>query len=163
MTFTSNRSLVSDDAVSVRDVVPTDFPAWSVLWDGYNAFYGREGPTALPAEITARTWTRFFDAAEPVYALVAERDGRLVGLAHIIFHRSTTLLDDTCYLQDLFTAPDVRGKGVGRQLIEAVYARARDAGASRVYWQTHETNSTAMRLYDRVAERSGFIVYRKLL
>ena len=88
---------------------------------------------------------------------------QLVGVAHIIFHRSTTLLDDTCYLQDLFTAPAMRGKGVGRQLIEAVYARARDAGANRVYWQTHETNATAMRLYDQVAERSGFVVYRKLL
>ena len=154
---------MSDDTISIRDVVPADFAGWSVLWNGYNAFYGREGPTALPAEITRRTWARFFDAAEPVYALVAEQDGKLVGLAHIIFHRSTTLLDDTCYLQDLFTAPAMRGKGVGRQLIEAVYARARDAGANRVYWQTHETNATAMRLYDQVAERSGFVVYRKLL
>ena len=156
-------NFVNDSRVSIRDVVAADFPAWSVLWDGYNSFYEREGPTALPAEITARTWARLLDPAEPMEALVAEQDGRLLGLAHIIFHRSTTLLADTCYLQDLFTAPDARGRGIGRRLIEAVYARARDAGSSRVYWQTHETNATAMRLYDQVAERSGFLVYRKLL
>ena len=151
------------DALLIRDIVPADFPAWLVLWDGYNAFYGREGPTALPAEITRTTWQRFLDPAEPMQALVAERSGTLVGLAHIIFHRSTTLIEPTCYLQDLFTAQAVRGQGIGRRLIEAVYDRARRAGASRVYWQTHETNTTAMRLYDQVAERSGFIIYRKLL
>lgn len=151
------------DALLIRDVTPADFPAWLVLWDGYNAFYGREGSTALPIEITRRTWERFLDPAEPMQAIVAEQDGTLVGLAHIIFHRSTTLIEPTCYLQDLFTTPGLRGQGVGRRLIETVYDRARTGGASRVYWQTHETNATAMRLYDQVAERSGFIIYRKLL
>jgi GNAT superfamily N-acetyltransferase len=149
------------NTITVRAVVPEDFAAWKVLWDGYNAFYGRVGPTALPLEITHMTWSRFFDAHEPVHAMVAEDSARLVGLVHYLFHRSTILIGPTCYLQDLFTDETVRGKGIGRALIEAVYERARTAGARRVYWQTHETNAVAMRLYDKVAERSGFVVYRK--
>jgi GNAT superfamily N-acetyltransferase len=133
------------------------------LWDGYNAFYGREGPTSLPQEITHSTWTRFFDVYEPVHALVAEHAGELLGLAHDLFHRSTTMLGPTCYLQDLFTAEAARGQGAGRALIEAVYAHAREAGVKRVYWQTHETNAAAMRLYDQVATKSGFVVYMHLL
>jgi GNAT superfamily N-acetyltransferase len=146
--------------LTVRDVRKGDYTQWLPLWEGYNAFYGRTGPTALAAEITDMTWRRFFDAAEPVHALVAEHAQRLVGIAHYIFHRSTTALEPVCYLQDLFTVIDRRGSGVGRALIEAVYSRARDAGARRVYWQTHETNVVAQRLYERVAQRSGFIVYR---
>ena len=152
--------------LTVREVVPDDAAAWRELWDGYNAFYGRAGTTALPYAVTECTWARFLDPAEPMHALVAESveaRGRLLGLAHLVFHRSTTLPTTTCYLQDLFTAPEVRGRGVGRRLIEATYERARQAGAGRVYWQTHETNVTAMRLYDQVAERSGFLVYRKSL
>jgi GNAT superfamily N-acetyltransferase len=145
----------------IRPVDRADFDQWLPLWDGYNKFYGRFGPTALPVEVTQTTWARFFDAYEPVHALVAESDGRLVGLVHYLFHRSTNMLGPTCYLQDLFTAEAERGKGVARALIEAVYDQAKRAGATRVYWQTHETNTTAQRLYDRVAERSGFIVYRK--
>lgn len=148
--------------IVVRPVTRQDFEAWLPLWVGYNAFYGRSGATALPEAVTRMTWSRFFDAYEPVHALVAESDGRLVGLVHYLFHRSTTAIEPNCYLQDLFTAQEVRGKGVGKALIEAVYERAREAGLSRVYWQTHETNQTAMRLYDQVAERSGFVVYRRL-
>jgi GNAT superfamily N-acetyltransferase len=149
--------------VTVRSVLPEDFNAWRVLWDGYNAFYGRAGSTALRPEITQMTWSRFFDAYEPVHALVAEDGGELVGLAHYLFHRSTIQIAPTCYLQDLFTSAAARGRGVGRALIAAVYERAAAADAGRVYWQTHETNSTAMALYDKVAERSGFVVYRKML
>ncbi len=134
-----------------------------MLWDGYNAFYGRQGPTALPAEVTRTTWSRFFDTNEPVHAAVAEGSDKLLGLVHYIFHRSTTQRAPVCYLQDLFTVEEARGKGVGRALIEAVYDRAKDAGSGRVYWQTHETNATAMLLYDQVAERPGFVVYRKAL
>jgi GNAT superfamily N-acetyltransferase len=147
----------------VRPVVREDFEQWLPLWQGYNIFYGRSGTTALPDAITRMTWSRFFDAYEPVHALVAESEGRLLGVTHYLFHRTTTAIEPTCYLQDLFTAVANRGKGVGRALIEGVYERARIAGAGRVYWQTHETNSTAMALYDKVAERSGFLVYRKLL
>jgi len=147
----------------VRPVARADYDRWLPLWDGYNAFYGRSGPTALAPEITATTWARFFDPYEPVHALVAESGGRLLGLVHYLFHRSTTMIEPTCYLQDLFTDPAARGQGIGRTLIEAVYGRVKAAGGSRVYWQTHETNATARALYDRIAERSGFIVYRKLL
>ena len=147
----------------VRSVMPGEFDAWVELWDGYNAFYGRHGPTALPSQITRTTWQRFFDAYEPVHCLIAERDGQLLGLAHYIFHRSTIQIAPTCYLQDLFTSVAARGRGVGRALIEAVYDRARSANCGRVYWQTHETNLQAMRLYETLAERSGFIVYRKAL
>lgn len=154
---------MSAAAITIRAILPADLPAWSVLWDGYNAFYGRAGDTALDAAIAAMTWSRFFDAGEPVHALVAERGGELLGLVHYLYHRNTTMINPTCYLQDLYCVPAARGTGVGGALIEAVYARARAAGGSRVYWHTHETNTTAMRLYDRVAERSGFLVYRKVL
>ena len=146
----------------VRPVAREDYDQWLPLWDGYNAFYGRSGATALSPEITQTTWARFFDAYEPVHALVAEQDGQLVGLVHYIFHRSTTALGPNCYLQDLFTSEKARGKGVGRALINAVYERAKNAGSPRVYWLTHETNQTARELYDKVAENSGFVMYRKL-
>jgi GNAT superfamily N-acetyltransferase len=145
----------------IREIAREDLEAWTPLWDGYNAFYGRAGETALAPQITRVTWGRFFNAEEPVHALVAERGGQLIGLVHFLFHRSTTALGLTCYLQDLFTSAEARGGGVGKALIEAVYDRARQAGSARVYWQTHETNQTAMRLYDQVAEKSGFVVYRK--
>jgi GNAT superfamily N-acetyltransferase len=147
----------------VRPATRGDYDRWLPLWDGYNAFYGRSGDTALAPEITAATWDRFFDPYEPMFALVAEQDGVLLGLTHYLLHRSTTSLLPSLYLQDLFTTTEARGKGVGRALIEAVYAAARAQGLPRVYWQTHETNETAMTLYDRVAEKSGFLVYRKLL
>lgn len=149
--------------LKIREVERSDYAAWLPLWNGYNAFYGRSGPTALPLEITETTWQRFFDAGEPVYALVAEAEGALIGLTHYLFHRSTTLIGPICYLQDLYTAPEKRRSGVGRALIEAVYQRAQQAGSQRVYWQTQETNLTAQRLYAQVAERSGFVVYRRNL
>lgn len=148
-------------AIRVRPATRDDFTRWKPLWDGYNAFYERVGPTALPDEVTATSWDRFHDPAEPMHALVAELDGRLVGLAHYLFHRSTSRLALTCYLQDLFTDASVRGRGVGRALIAAVYAAARDAGSVRVYWMTHRTNEVAMRLYDKVARNSGFVVYEQ--
>lgn len=148
---------------TIRRATRDDYPNWLPLWDGYNAFYGRSGPTALPAEITRMTWSRFFDAYEPMHAFVAERDGTLLGLVHFLYHRSTIMLAPTCYLQDLFTIEEARGQGVGRALIEAVYREAAAAGSPRVYWLTHETNTVAMRLYDTLADKSGFIVYRKAL
>ncbi|MFC2998311.1 GNAT family N-acetyltransferase [Falsiroseomonas tokyonensis] len=147
-------------ALIIRPVAPADHAGWLPLWLGYNAFYGRSGDTAPAEAQTALTWSRFFQALEPMEALVAEVEGRLVGLAHIIFHRNTSLPGASCYLQDLFAAPEMRGRGIGRALIEGVYDRARAAGAGRVYWNTHETNHAAMRLYDQVARKSGFVVYR---
>lgn len=148
--------------LNIRSVVPADYDQWKPLWDGYNAFYGRHGATALPDRITLQTWSRFFDALEPVHALVAEQDDKLVGLAHYLFHRSTISIAPNCYLQDLFTLDSARGQGVGGALIAEVYRHADHAGCPRVYWHTHETNATAMRLYDKVAEKSGFVVYRKM-
>lgn len=149
--------------VIVRFVTHADYSEWLPLWEGYNRFYGRFDATALPEATTQMTWSRFFDAYEPVRAMVAEVDGRLVGLVHYLFHRSTITIEPTCYLQDLFTAEAARGKGVGRLLIEAVYAQARLAGVVNVYWRTHASNATARRLYDSVAENSGFLVYKKRL
>jgi GNAT superfamily N-acetyltransferase len=148
--------------LSIRFVTQQDYDQWLPLWNAYNAFYGRTGVTALSMDITQMTWSRFLDVKEPVRALVAERNERLLGLAHYLFHRSTTAIGPVCYLQDLFTSEAARGKGVGRALIEGVYQQAQLAGSTRVYWQTHQTNHTAMRLYDQVAENSRFMVYRKL-
>ena len=148
---------------SIRPVRHQDYQDWLQLWESYNIFYERTGPAAIPLEVTRATWARFFDPGEPMEALVAESDGTLIGLAHFLFHRSTIQVEPSCYLQDLFTAQAARGLGVGRALIEATYRAAKEVGCQRVYWQTHETNASAMLLYDKVAEKSGFIVYRKLL
>ena len=145
--------------ITVRPVSPDDYPAWRPLWDDYNAFYERVGPTALPEEVTDATWRRFFDASEPVHCVVAEREGKLVGMSHYIFHRSTSRLARVCYLQDLFTAPDYRGHGIGRELIQAVKNLAEAAGSNRVYWLTHTTNTPGRTLYDKVARNLGFIQY----
>ena len=150
-------------AVLIRPLAKADFDNWKPLWDGYNAFYKREGPTALAAEITRMTWSRFFDPYEPVHALVAEHDGALVGTVHYLYHRSTTQIAPNCYLQDLFTLESERGKGVGRALINAVYDAARRDGSPRVYWQTHETNTPGRLLYDKVAQHLGFLVYSKMV
>lgn len=152
-------------SVQIRPVQVGDRERWRPLWDGYNAFYGREGPTALPESITEATWRRFFDPAEPVFALVAEDGAQLTGIVHYIYHRSTTRLNDVCYLQDLYTFPERRGQGIGRRLIESVYAQARAAGSSRVYWHTQHFNTAGRALYDKVASHldGGFIVYAKEL
>ena len=96
-----------------------------------------------------------------MHALVAEKDGQLIGLAHYLFHRSTNQINHVCYLQDLFTSETARGQGVGRLLIATVYAKAKDSVAPRVYWQTQENNAVARTLYDKMATMSGFIVYNK--
>lgn len=152
-----------DKPIALRPIARGDYAQWRPLWDGYNAFYGREGETALPEPVTQSTWERFFDPAEPVHALVAVEGAALVALVHYLFHRSTTRLDDVCYLQDLFTAPSHRGRRIGQRLIEAVYDAARGAGSSRVYWQTQATNASGRALYDKLARHDGFIVYAHAL
>ena len=147
----------------IREPTQGDHSQWLALWNGYNAFYGREGPRALAPEVTETTWRRLFDPNEPVHSLVAEQDGELIGLAHFLFHRSTTSIAPICYLQDLFTLEAARGRGVATALVEKAADEAKAQGSQRIYWQTHETNDRARRLYDRIAERSGFIVYRKPL
>lgn len=150
---------MTSNAVTVRPVRRDDHDQWRPLWDGYNAFYGREGDTALDETITRQTWDRFFVESDPVKAMVAELDQQLVGLVHIVYHPSTSRLRDVCYLQDLFTLPSARGRGVGRALIESVCAEATRAGCSRVYWTTFEDNQTARRLYDQVTTYNGAIMY----
>ena len=157
--FTRMTREIDVGAPVVRPVREDDYDQWRQLWDGYNAFYGRKDATALPLAITQSTWQRFFDPVEPVFALVAEREGILLGLTHFLYHRSTTRIDLTCYLQDLFTAEDARGQGIGRSLIEGVYDRAHAAGTDRVYWQTQSSNTAGRALYDKVAKHFGFIVY----
>lgn len=146
-----------NDSLIIRSASPADYGQWLPLWEGYNTFYRR----TVAQEVTLMTWGRFFDAYEPMHAVVAERDGKLLGLVHYLFHRNTAMLAPTCYLQDLFTAAEARGQGIGRALIEAVYERAQAAGSPRVYWMTQESNATARKLYDKVAEHSGFIQYRR--
>lgn len=145
--------------VIVRPLRAEDREQWQPLWDGYNLFYERPN---LPSEITETSWARFLDPSEPMFAAVAELDGGIVGLVHYLYHRNTGMIDDVCYLQDLFTAPDARGRGVGRALIEYVYAEASKAGSRRVYWQTAEDNP-ARKLYDQVAELTPFRRYVKTL
>jgi GNAT superfamily N-acetyltransferase len=142
--------------VTVRPLRPADRAAWEPLWQGYLTFY-------RASLATDATWQRFFDPLEALGAVVAERDGRLIGLAHYLLHRSTWSATCYCYLEDLFVDPAVRGSGAGRALIAAVEKVARDAGASRLYWTTHESNETAQKLYDQVADRPGFVQYRKKL
>jgi GNAT superfamily N-acetyltransferase len=151
------------NSIIVRPPTNEDFDQWLPLWKGYNAFYGRSGPTELPVEVTNMLWSRIFDAYEPVNALVAELNGKIVGLVHYVFHRVTNNIEATCYLEDLFSDENVRGQGVGRALIEEVYKRAKLANAPQVYWLTHETNTTARKLYDNIAVDSGFVVYQKRL
>ncbi|MFP6847618.1 MAG: GNAT family N-acetyltransferase [Pseudomonas sp.] len=145
-------------SIEVRPISAADHAAWLPLWQGYLHFYKAE----IAEATSAVTWQRFLDPAEPMHAALAWQDGRAVGLVHFIYHRSCWTVGDYCYLQDLFVADGLRGGGIGRQLIEHVYAQARAAGASRVHWLTHESNIDAMQLYERIADRSGFLQYRKL-
>lgn len=144
--------------LDIRPLTAADHAAWLPLWQGYQRFYQAE----IPAETSAVTWQRFLDPAEPMHAALAWQEGVAVGLVHFIYHRSCWTTGDYCYLQDLYVAESTRGAGIGRALIEYVYATARAAGASRVHWLTQETNYTGRQLYDRIADRSGFIQYRKL-
>jgi GNAT superfamily N-acetyltransferase len=144
--------------VTIRPLRADERADWEPLWKGYQAFY----KVIIPDQTTTMTWARLHDPAEPMHALGAYVDGRLCGIVHYLFHRSCWTIGDYCYLQDLFVAEGARSRGLGRALITAVEERARAEGASRVYWLTHESNAGARALYDRLAERSGFIQYRKL-
>ncbi|MFL9498546.1 GNAT family N-acetyltransferase [Rhodopseudomonas palustris] len=146
-------------AVEIRPVGPDERAAWEPLWAGYLAFY----KATLAPEVSDVTWARFHDPAEPMHLLGAYVDGKLTGIVQFIYHRSCWTVGDYCYLQDLFVDDSARGLGLGRKLIEAVYARAKADGCSRVHWLTQTGNATARLLYDRIAEDSGFMQYRKVL
>jgi GNAT superfamily N-acetyltransferase len=143
---------------TVRALSPDDREQWLALWQGYLTFY----ETALPASVTDLTWNRILDPEAPVIGLCASApDGRMLGIVHYLFHPVTWAAGPRCYLEDLFTSPEARGQGVGRALIEAVYAAADARGADQVYWLTQEFNATARRLYDQVATATPFIKYRR--
>jgi GNAT superfamily N-acetyltransferase len=142
----------------IRPLNPDERSAWEPLWQGYLTFYESQVST----ETTDVLWKRLHDAGEPMFVLGAFSGGRLVGIVQYLFHRSCWTIGDYCYLQDLFVLPEARGLGAGRALIEAVERAARAQGASRVHWLTKEDNHAARALYDKLADRSGFIQYRKL-
>lgn len=145
-------------ALEIRSLQKGDENDWRRLWRDYLAFY----KTELPDEIYALTWKRLNSGLPNEYeGLLAVNDGRPIGLAHYLFHRSCWLENNACYLQDLYADPDVRGLGIGRALIEAVYDRARAGGSTEVYWMTQAFNATARRLYDRIADKTPFIIYQK--
>lgn len=142
----------------IRLVEGSERAAWELLWRGYLEFY----KASLPEQATDVAWRRLHDPNEPMFVLGAYLGGKLTGIVHYLYHRTTWTVGNYCYLQDLFVAETARGLGLGRALIEAVCEKARAEGASRVYWLTQEDNATARALYDKLAERSGFIQYRKI-
>ncbi|WP_213878012.1 GNAT family N-acetyltransferase [Pseudomonas sp. dw_358] len=147
------------NAIDIRTVTAADHAAWLPLWKAYQAFYNTE----IADRVSAVTWQRMLDPAEPINAALAWRNGEAVGMVHYIYHRSCWTVENACYLQDLLVGAEQRGLGIGRQLIEFVYTTARQAGCTKVHWLTHETNATAIVLYERIAERPGFIQFRQAL
>ncbi len=144
--------------LTIRPLTGADESGWRSLWHDYLAFYRTE----LSEEIYRVTFARLIDPAEAGYnGLLALDDTRPVGLAHYIYHRHGWQIEEVCYLQDLFVAPDVRGTGAGRALIKAVYAAADAAGRGNVYWLTETTNQTARQLYDRIGVATPFMKYRR--
>lgn len=141
--------------LSVRPVEAGDKDAWEALWAGYVAFYEAD----VPAHVTAATWARLMDAESGVFGLVAVAEGAVVGIVNCVLHANTWMTAPVCYLEDLFVAPDARGKGAGRALIEAVAARAREQGWGRVYWMTKASNADARALYDRLAPVTDWVRY----
>jgi GNAT superfamily N-acetyltransferase len=145
-------------AFPIRPFAAADFDTWYPLWRGYQAFYQVD----LPLATSLVTWQRILDPQEPMHGAFAIDGTRPVGIVHYIEHRSCWTIGNYCYLQDLFVDGSVRGRGAGRALIEHVYAHAEALGCSRVHWLTQESNHDARKLYDRIADRSGFIQYRKI-
>ncbi|TDF82649.1 GNAT family N-acetyltransferase [Pseudomonas sp. H9] len=142
--------------LSIRPVVKKDFDQWYPYWAEYQAFYNVD----LSAETTSTTWRRFFDANEPVHCAVACDGENIYGFVHYVFHRSTWGCNDFCYLEDLYVCPSVRGQMIGKKLIEYVQGQARENTCDRLYWHTQQSNHTAQRLYDWIAEKPGVIEYR---
>ncbi|POA34980.1 MULTISPECIES: GNAT family N-acetyltransferase [unclassified Pseudomonas] len=143
--------------IEIRRVTANDHAAWQPLWQAYLRFYDTE----LPNTVYQSTWQRLLDPNEPTNGALAWLDGKAVGLVHFIYQRSNWSIENACYLQDLLVTPEQRGTGIGRLLIEFVYATAKADGCCKVHWLTHETNATAIQLYERIAERPGYIQFRK--
>jgi ribosomal protein S18 acetylase RimI-like enzyme len=143
----------------LRKLTPADKPQWLELWAGYLTFYEHE----LSSEQTELSWQRLLNGSDGLNALVAEQAGKLVGLAHYFWTPTTWQLNQDLYLEDLFVSPDVRGHGVGKKLISELIRTCKDAGGSKVHWQTHHTNRTAIGLYQKLGKQSEFIVFETKL
>ncbi|MCF4979665.1 GNAT family acetyltransferase [Pseudomonas sp. ICMP 8385] len=143
--------------IAIRRVTAADHAAWLPLWQAYLRFYNTE----LPDAVSTSTWQRLLDPNEPTHSALAWQDGKALGLVNFIYHRSNWSIESACYLQDLFVEAAQRGTGVGRTLIEFVYTTAKAEGCCKVHWLTHESNATAIALYERIAERPGFIQFRQ--
>jgi GNAT superfamily N-acetyltransferase len=144
--------------VTIRPLAANDEAVWRDLWTDYLTFY----KSSVPEAVYQSTFSRLLgDDSADFNALVAEQDGRVVGLVHYLFHRHCWRVENVCYLQDLYADPSVRGTGIGRRLIAAVYAAADDAGAPAVYWLTQDDNLAGRRLYDRVGQHTNFIKYQR--
>ena len=142
----------------IRPIEPGDEPDWRRLWTGYLRFY----ETTLPEAVYRSSFDRLLSGGKTEYCgLLAFRDGTAVGLTHFLFHRHMWRVENTCYLQDLYAAPEARGSGVGRGLIEAVYAAADAEGCPSVYWMTQNFNASARHLYDRMATVTPFVKYAR--
>lgn len=147
-------------SLAIRPLARSDETEWRRLWTAYLDFY----ETSVSEEVYRTTFDRLTSDGEHEFSgFIAELGGKPVGLTHYLFHRHCWSIENVCYLQDLFADPAVRGKGVGRALIEAVYAEARAAGAHSVYWLTNQNNATARQLYDRIAKVTPFIKYAKMV
>ena len=149
--------MMEGTSFEVRCIRPEDHTEWLPLWHAFFAFHGR----SIPDAITAATFGRLCEPSQPMHAFVADGSGGLVGFVTFIFHPDTVTIGPVCYLKNLFTRADARGLGIGRALIHAVYEAADQAGAERVTWLVQEGNTAAMRLYDAVATRTGFVQYRR--
>ncbi|MDO5659125.1 MAG: GNAT family N-acetyltransferase [Paracoccus sp. (in: a-proteobacteria)] len=145
--------------LTIRELEPSDREGWQALYRGYQSFYGH--PDRPQAFFDAAFSRLMSGDARDFQGLVAEDEGRLVGLTHFVFHPNLWREAGVCYLQDLFTAPEARGRGTARALIEAVYGRADAQGVPDVYWLTAEDNYAGRMLYDRVATRTPFIKYAR--
>ncbi|MDE9620402.1 GNAT family N-acetyltransferase [Citrobacter portucalensis] len=148
--------MINMNTVTIESAEQKDYSSWLPLWINYQTFY----QTIISEEVTKLTWERFLTPSEPVYCAVAKYNGKIVGLVHYLFHRSTWAESNYCYLEDLFVSEDVRGQHIGKQLIEYVQQQAKKHYASRLYWHTHETNLRGQRLYDWVAKKSGMIEFQ---
>lgn len=147
---------LSTEVITIEAATADDFEQWLPLWKNYQLFYGVD----IAEKVTRLVWQRFHNPIEPIFCAVAKENGRVVGLVHYLFHRSTWSENNYCYLEDLYVSEEMRGKLIGKRLIEFVQKQARKHHSGHVYWHTHETNFRGQRLYNWIASKSGMIEYR---
>ncbi|WP_198331279.1 GNAT family N-acetyltransferase [Psychrobacter aquimaris] len=150
---------MNHSSVKIKPLTITDYDLWLHLWQDYLKFY----ETSLPSSTIQNTWHSLLDSDVPIYGFGAWQDDKLVGITHVVLHPNTWNTNECCYLEDLYVTDNVRGQGVGRVLIEQVYAFANDKDCNRVYWTTQEGNTAARKLYDAIATQTDMVQYRKNL